>query len=194
MTQLDTQAPRKVGLAITALAVGGGAFIFGLVPFLGLLLGATAIVFGIIALVKGENKVMAIIGGSLGTLALIASMFTSITTVAALVAAPTPPQVEVSDPPPVESVAPPVEQPEQTEAPEKPASFKGGFFLVGKDIPAGTYATTVEDGHCYFAWKDGTGSGANIIRNDIVQEGPVTVTLVDGEIFENRDCGTWTAQ
>ncbi|WP_449278037.1 hypothetical protein [Leucobacter sp. GX24907] len=69
-----------------------------------------------------------------------------------------------------------------------------GFHTVGKTVQPGVYDTTVSSGMCYYAWKEGTGAAAGIIDNNIVESGPATVTLVEGQFFENEGCGTWTKQ
>lgn len=68
-------------------------------------------------------------------------------------------------------------------------SFAGGVHVVGRDIAAGQYRT---DGGelCYYAWKSGTDGNASIIDNNI-SEGPATVTVNDGDVFESKGCGTW---
>ncbi len=63
------------GLAVTSMSVGIFAFLFGWVPFLGVMLGAVALIFGIVALVNQQHKGMAIAGIVLGALALMASFF-----------------------------------------------------------------------------------------------------------------------
>ncbi len=69
-------------------------------------------------------------------------------------------------------------------------SFSGGLHVVGQTVAPGVYRT---DGvtNCYYAWKSGTGSDADIIDNNIVS-GSATVTLNAGDIFESSRCGTWT--
>ncbi len=72
-----------------------------------------------------------------------------------------------------------------------------GVFVVGEDIKAGTYKTTGPAasgiGACYYAFKRGTGSDADIIDNNLVQ-GPATVTVRVGQIFETRSCSKWKRQ
>lgn len=72
-----------------------------------------------------------------------------------------------------------------------------GVFVVGEDIKAGTYKTTGPAaggiGACYYAFKSGTGADANIIDNNLVQ-GPATVTIRAGQIFETRSCSKWKRQ
>lgn len=72
-------------------------------------------------------------------------------------------------------------------------SFGEGIRLVGKNTTAGVYTTgAITSGRCYYVWKTSTGSDADIVDNNIVKSGTATVTLRDGEIFESRNCGTWT--
>lgn len=74
------------------------------------------------------------------------------------------------------------------------SEFFGGVHTVGTSLAAGTYSTTVTSGMCYYVWKTGTGADADIVDNNIVKEGPATVTLVDGQVFESSGCGTWVRQ
>jgi len=66
------------GLAIAAMIVGIFAFLLGIIPFLGFILGVTAVVFGAIGLKHKESKGMAISGIVLGGLGTLASIVTSI--------------------------------------------------------------------------------------------------------------------
>ncbi|MPY96828.1 MAG: hypothetical protein GEU97_02310 [Actinophytocola sp.] len=72
-----------------------------------------------------------------------------------------------------------------------------GVFVVGEDIKAGTYKTTGPAaggiGSCYYAFKSGTGADADIIDNNLVQ-GPATVTVRAGQIFETTSCSKWKRQ
>lgn len=68
-----------------------------------------------------------------------------------------------------------------------------GNYIVGTDIPAGTYQTLVgrlED--CYWARLSPTG---DIIDNNFISFSPepVSVTVYDGEGFEIQGCGPWLA-
>lgn len=80
------------------------------------------------------------------------------------------------------------------EAQQAANQFGGGVQTVGTTITAGVYTANVTSGLCYYAWKTGTGAAADIIDNNIVESGPATVTLEDGQIFESRGCGTWKRQ
>lgn len=78
------------GLAIGALVAGGVAFLIGLVPFLGLIVAAAAIVLGVIALRKGQSKPFSLIGIGLGSIAALASLIMTIVMIAGM-ANPQPP-------------------------------------------------------------------------------------------------------
>jgi hypothetical protein len=66
-----------MGLALGALIAGIVAAVLGWVPVAGLLVGILAIVLGVIALRKGQSKVLAIIGIVLGAgAALVSLIFT----------------------------------------------------------------------------------------------------------------------
>ena len=82
-----TAASTTNGIAIASLVVGIFAFIFGWVPFLGFVAGATAIVLGIIAIKKhAANKglpIAGIITGALGALwSIVISIFFIISIIA----------------------------------------------------------------------------------------------------------------
>jgi len=84
----------------------------------------------------------------------------------------------------------PTEEP-AVEAPAPKEDFGNGLYVVGTVFPAGVYTTEGAEGSsCYYAWLTSTGSDADIIDNNII-DGPVTVTLVEGEVFESSGCKTW---
>jgi hypothetical protein len=66
------------GLAIGALVAGIVAAVLGWAPFAGLLVGIVAIVLGVLALRKGQSKVLAIIGIVLGIGGALVSLFFTI--------------------------------------------------------------------------------------------------------------------
>lgn len=70
----STQHKPSNAFAVTALVVGIVAFCFGWTAVFGMILGGVAIVFGILALKKKQNKVMGVFGIVLGALALITSL------------------------------------------------------------------------------------------------------------------------
>lgn len=76
-------------------------------------------------------------------------------------------------------------------------TITGGVVVVGSDVDPGVYKTTGPDGSntmgCYYAFKSGTDADAQIIDNNIVQ-GPATVTLKQGNVFESRSCDDWHKQ
>jgi len=67
-------APATKGLALAALIVGIGAFLFGLVPVFGAIVGLVAIVLGVLALRKRQSKGLALTGVILGGVALLTSV------------------------------------------------------------------------------------------------------------------------
>jgi hypothetical protein len=74
--------------------------------------------------------------------------------------------------------------------------FSAGTFEVGTDIKAGKYKTTGPDKSgswpsCYWARnKDSSGSFESIIANDNI-EGPGTVTVNAGEVFQASGSCVW---
>lgn len=71
-----TKVPQ--GLAIAALVVGIVAFLSGWAPVFGMIVGIAAVVLGVVATVKKQNKVMSIFGIVLGGLAIIASLLATL--------------------------------------------------------------------------------------------------------------------
>lgn len=68
-----------------------------------------------------------------------------------------------------------------------------GTWVVGEDIPAGTYKVNQPVGDtCYWAITKSGSNGASIIQNDLVQGGRPKVTIKKGQDFETARCGTWT--
>ncbi|PJJ65367.1 hypothetical protein [Compostimonas suwonensis] len=71
---------------------------------------------------------------------------------------------------------------------------RNGVHVVGQGVSAGVYVTDGPSGTnsagCYYAWKSGTGSDADIVDNNIV-DGAATVTLADGDVFESNSCQVW---
>lgn len=65
------------GLALTALIIGIVAFLLGLIPVLGILLGLTGVTFSIVALVKKQSAGLAVTGLVLAACGLLASIATT---------------------------------------------------------------------------------------------------------------------
>lgn len=110
-------------LAITALALGGAAFLTGLIPVLGMLLGAAGITLGVIALTKGQNKPMSIIGAVAGTIGAITSLIALLVVIAVIPALdePTPvAQPTQSAEATPEATTTPTETPAETPEPVEP--------------------------------------------------------------------------
>lgn len=162
MTTL-TQPPstkKPLGLGLVALIVGILAFLFGLVPVFGALVGIAAIVLGILTLRKKQTKGMAIAGIVLGGIAVLASIGMTFGVAAATnnasddkqstvvsesaapksletktskpVATKAPKPVETKAPAPVETKAPaPAPAPVEPAAPEVSAEFKSALTKAG---------------------------------------------------------------
>lgn len=74
-TQQATQPPKNpTGLALAALLVGIGAFLVGLIPVFGALVGIVAVVLGALALRKRQSKGMAVTGIVLGSIAALVTI------------------------------------------------------------------------------------------------------------------------
>lgn len=103
------------------------------------------------------------------------------------------------EPQPTETVtvtAKPKAEPKADTGPS--AELAEGTYEVGKDVKAGRYKTTVPDDsmNCYWArLKDDSGDFDAIIANDNASPGArVSVTIKNGEFFENNGCGDWARQ
>jgi hypothetical protein len=107
-------AKKAAGLAIAALVVGIVAFLTGLVPILGAIIGAAAVVLGIIALRRHQSKGMSIAGTALGGIAVISSIVVTAGLGAAVSSLPEAAPIA----PVTESVAP--SEPATEEAPAVP--------------------------------------------------------------------------
>jgi hypothetical protein len=83
-----------------------------------------------------------------------------------------------------------------TEPPPPPGpkvEFGPGTWEVGVDVQPGKYKTAGPGGRrsCYWArLKDTSGDVGSIINNSIL-EGPGTVTINEGELFETSRCADW---
>jgi len=65
-------------LAVAALVLGIAGFLTGLIPWLGLLLGISAVALGVVALARRQSKPFAITGGSLGAVAALTGLIVAI--------------------------------------------------------------------------------------------------------------------
>jgi hypothetical protein len=75
----------------------------------------------------------------------------------------------------------------------KTASFKGGTYIVGKDISAGTWRSSGGDGCYWERVKAFSGNAADIIDNDFA-DGPAIAAIerTDVGFHATERCGTWT--
>jgi hypothetical protein len=122
------------GLALTALILGGVAFFIGWVPILGFLLGAAAIILGLVALGKRQPKYFAVPGLSLGAVAALTSLIVTFV----LVVVPRPATLDSSLPQPlvpVPSAAAPQQSADGTR--ENPLPVGSTVVLDEWDITVG---------------------------------------------------------
>ncbi len=206
MTQTQYASPmeqsRKVGFAVTALAVGIAAFLLGWAPYLGIVVGVVAVVFAILALVRKQPGGMAYTGLALGAVATIFSLIVTIVVSMSPISSSSIEQF-AQQPPSAESVPQDsgsesdAEESENTEpsSPTLATTFSDGTHSVGTDISAGTYRNDEAGYLCYYFWKDGTGANAETIDSGHVEEGgAATITVEEGQAFKSNQCGTWVKQ
>lgn len=76
--------------------------------------------------------------------------------------------------------------------PKPKAVIEEGTWVVGLDIPAGTYRSLeAVSSRCYWSITRTGSNGADIIQNDIPGGGRPMVTLKKGHDFTTRRCGEW---
>ena len=74
-------------------------------------------------------------------------------------------------------------------------SIGEGIWTVGVDVEPGTYRTAEPlTGYCYWAILRSGTNGSDIVDNDGPEGGVPTVTLSEGQDFENSGCGTFVKQ
>lgn len=194
---------RGVGFAVTSLVLGIAAFLLGWVAYLGILLGAAAIVFAILALARKQSGGMAITGLVLGTVATIFCLIVTILITAGSIASSPDTERSIEQSPATESVpqdpdtAPSADDATEaeTDADALATSFGDGTHSVGSDIEAGTYRNDQAGFLCYYFWKDGTGADAETLDMGHVEEGgAATITVENGQAFKTNQCGTWLKQ
>lgn len=68
-----------------------------------------------------------------------------------------------------------------------------GVWVVGDDMPAGTYKVTAAvDSLCYWEISKTGGTGVlDIVANDLPGGGKPQVSLKRGQTFKTDNCGTW---
>jgi len=87
----NLENPRRRGLAISALIFGIVAFLIGLVPILGFIVGVVSLVFAIAALARRQSKGMAITGLSLGAFGSFVSLLVFVVAVGGAMSDPSAP-------------------------------------------------------------------------------------------------------
>lgn len=80
---------------------------------------------------------------------------------------------------------------DQADAAANANSFGDGTYLVGVDIQAGTYRTTVT-GNCYWERLSGlSGSFEDLIANDLPTGSAIVEISASDLAFSTQGCGTW---
>jgi hypothetical protein len=88
----------------------------------------------------------------------------------------------------------PTPMPSPTDVPTLPSSFDPGRVVIGKDAAPGTYRVDAEvNGACVWALKAKDATTLRSIQSTVIRGGEPTVTLVDGDTFASKGCGSWTA-
>lgn len=86
-------------------------------------------------------------------------------------------------------------RPQKTPKPSpspSPVSVSDGTWVVGEDIPAGTYKTgATVDGDCYWSINKSGTNGQTIIQNAFPGGGRPVVNLRRGQDFHSARCGVW---
>lgn len=93
------------------------------------------------------------------------------------------------------AIDPAVESLTPCPAPPSPAiDFLDGTYIVGTDVPPGTFRTLITDDLCYWERLAGfSGTFEDIIANGIADGGPEIVTIVSSDVgFSSSRCGAWS--
>ena len=79
-------------------------------------------------------------------------------------------------------------------SPDGPVTFGEGLYLIGDDIPAGTYRSSDPLTLCYWArLRAMNGETEDVITNNLAR-GRQVVTIAAGDVaFTSDDCGTWSS-
>ena len=79
-------------------------------------------------------------------------------------------------------------------SPARSRSFGPGTFLVGIDVPPGTYRSRPDGSHCYWARLSGLGGTLDdIIANEGVNSGQAIVEIASSDYaFQSSGCVAWT--
>lgn len=196
-TAVAADAPPKfVGLAWSSLILGIVGLVFSPLPIVNNISALVAVVGIVLAFIAvfGSRTWLALIGGGLCVLAVVATVAKQDHDVKQLDAAlgqlGAPPAV----PAPVQAAAPVVPAPP---AAGPATSFGGdGTYVVGQDIQVGTYKTAGPAPgyfqHCYWERQKNTdGEFGSIIANG-GGEGPATVTVKKSDgAFKTQGCQAW---
>lgn len=194
------------GFSIAALIVGIFAIIFCWVPAFGLLLGGTALVLGVAGYRRAHNGqaitgiVLGVIGGVVGLI------ITGLTIVAAthVVKHPDDTGNIISQWDGETQRMPLPGQPGDTQLPTIKAIDKflagvDGTYLVGRDIPAGTYSSPGPKAGAYplCYWErlsNASGEAGSTIANDLTQGSSTVAVAKTDYALKVAGCNGWTKQ
>lgn len=191
--------PPRNGLGVAALVLGIIGALFGMIPLtfaIAGILGVTGLVLGLVGWARarrGEatNRRTAISGTVLSALA------TALATWGAVIMFQTTNQLFDDVDELLDDLDPSVTSPAIPADADALAAgtIPPGTYLVGEDVPAGTYRTDGPgDGTfemCYWARLSGTSGEFDELIANGMEEGPATVTIRDSDAaFETRGC-TW---
>lgn len=74
-----------------------------------------------------------------------------------------------------------------------PATMGDGTWVVGEDIPAGTYKLNQNaDDLCVWMVTKSGSNGTDYVAGNVTEGGRPSVTLKKGHDFQSTSCGTWT--
>lgn len=130
---------RPAGLAITALIIGIVAFLIGWVPVFGAIVGAAAVIVGIIALARKQRKGMAITGLALGAVALLVSVAVTAGVANFAASKPRPPAAQPSAASEPEETT---DEPVESEEPAQPTTPDLSTFV---EVDDRTFALIAKD-------------------------------------------------
>ncbi|WP_244286013.1 Ltp family lipoprotein [Cryobacterium zongtaii] len=143
------------GLALAALLVGIGAFLFGLIPVFGAIVGVVAVVLGILAMRKKQPKAMALTGVILGGVAIVASIAVTFGAVALVnLASDDTSTTELTE----SATAEPVESTELEPAEAEPAEVAADSEPEAADVPA-EYGSALISAATYASMMDMSKAG-----------------------------------
>lgn len=133
---------RPAGLAIAALIIGIVAFLIGWVPLVGAVVGAAAVVVGVVALARKQRKGMSITGLALGAVAFLVSVAVTAGVANFAASKPRPP---VAQPSATSKSEEPAEEPAESKEPAPPAQPATPDLSTFVEVDDRTFALIAKD-------------------------------------------------